>query len=1067
MNTHQRTLLYSTLACSTLLGLIIAPTLRAQAPVPAAAPVQGAAVVAPGAAATLPADPAAAAGARGGAGAGARGGAGGAGGFGGGAGGRGGRGGNDAGDADFGPREPILAKTPAEQLKGFVMPPGYRMELVASDPAIQQPTFIEFDGNGRMYVGEMRSYMLDDLGTKEYEPLNRISLFESTKGDGVFDKHTVFIDNITAPRAVVPLDKGRVLVNVTHDDNLYLYTDTDNDGVADKKEIFYTGVGLNRDGNIEHEQSGFVWAMDNWIYSTYNTFRFRWTPTGILKENIPNSGGQWGLTQDDNGTTWNIDAGGEQGPVNFQIPIQYGTFNAPDGMEDNYQVVFPISGLYDMQGGMNRIRVPLGVLNHFTAATGPDIFRGTALPDDLRGDLIFAEPVGRLVRRTKIVKTEGSTQLKNAYPFSEFIMNTDPLFRPINTKTAPDGSLYIVDMYHGIIQDTQWSAPGTWMNPRVKQLQLDKIVGLGRIWRVRYDGIPAHESAPVIAGKPAKSLNLTQPRMLDETPAQLVAHLTDPNGWWRDSAQRLLILKQDKSVAPALEAMVKSSDYLVARFHALWTLEGLNAMPASLVREAMKDSAPRLRVQAIRASETLYKAGDRSFEADYRATAKDSDPDVAIQALLTANILKLPDVTTLAKAVVAENKAKGMQEVGTWIANGSVSGGRGGAGRGGAVALAPELQALMDNGAATFTSLCFSCHGTDGRGLQIPDGAPGATMAPPLAGSPRVQGHRDYVIKALLNGVTGPIDGKTYTQVMIPMNGFTDEALAGIASYVRNSFGNGAGYITAADVARVRAANTRTTPWTVSDLVATLPTQLLQEASWKVSASATGTANTANVQNAFNLNGWALPAAVAATAGTAAAAPAAAPEADGWFQVELPTAINLAEITFNAGRAGARGGAGGAGAGGGRAGGAAGGPAGGPAGAPPAAGAPAAPQAQAAVLPPGTPAPAANPAVGGQAGGPGGGARAGRGQGGPGGAAPAAAVPAVPRQFGVQVSQNGTAWTTLPVQSRADGTLTIISFKPVQAKFVRITSPVAAPANGAPAPAAWSMTNLRLYQAGK
>ena len=128
-----------------------------------------------------------------------------------------------------------------------------------------------------------------------------------------------------------------------------------------------------------------------------------------------------------------------------------------------------------------------------------------ALPDDLRGDLIFTEPVGRLVRRTKIVKTEGSTQLRNAYPFSEFIMNTDPLFRPVNTKTAPDGSLYIVDMYHGIIQDTQWSAPGTWMNARVKQLQLDKVVGYGRIWRLRYDGIKAYTSAVAAASVEALS----------------------------------------------------------------------------------------------------------------------------------------------------------------------------------------------------------------------------------------------------------------------------------------------------------------------------------------------------------------------------------------------------------------------------------------------------------------------------------------------------------------------------------------------------------------------------------
>ena len=106
--------------------------------------------------------------------------------------------------------------------------------------------------------------------------------------------------------------------------------------------------------------------------------------------------------------------------------------------------------------------------------------------------------------------------------------------------------------------------------------------------------------------------------MFSETPAQLVAHLTHPNGWWRDMAQRLLVLKQDKSVVPALQQLARTSDNLLARFHALWTLEGLGALDARLVRDAMKDTSPRMRIQAMRASETLYKAGDKTFADDYR-----------------------------------------------------------------------------------------------------------------------------------------------------------------------------------------------------------------------------------------------------------------------------------------------------------------------------------------------------------------------------------------------------------------------------------------------------------------
>src|SRR5207248_5708926 len=126
---------------------------------------------------------------------------------------------------------------------------------------------------------------------------------------------------------------------------------------------------------------------------------------------------------------------------------------------------------------------------------------------------------------------------------------------------------------------------------------------------------------------------LTQPRMLNETAAQLVTHLTHPNGWWRDMAQRLLVLKQDKSVVPALQTLARSTagpagaegdGGLVPRFHALWTLEGLGALDGGLARELMKDPSPRMRVQAIRASETLFKRGDKSFDADYRALSKDA-----------------------------------------------------------------------------------------------------------------------------------------------------------------------------------------------------------------------------------------------------------------------------------------------------------------------------------------------------------------------------------------------------------------------------------------------------------
>ncbi|MEO7190905.1 MAG: c-type cytochrome [Vicinamibacterales bacterium] len=910
-------------------------------------------------------------------------------------------------NADFSPKDSVPPRSPADQAKAFVLPPGYRMELVLAEPQIISPAVIEFDGNGRMYVVEFVSYMLDADGNGAHDPISRISRFESTKGDGVYDKHTVFADKLILPRMVLPLEDGVILTNETDSDDVVKLSDTNGDGVADKREVVYTGVGTGRDGNLEHEQNGFVWGLDNWIYSTYNAFRFRWAPKRFLREPTGPNGGQWGVAQDDDGKMWFICGGCEKGPTNFEVPVQYSSNPIfPDQFEPGFDTVWPIAGLSDTQGGMGRVRMPVGVLNHFTAGAGGDIVRSDRLPQDLRGDLLVGEPVGRLIRRAKIVKNEGITVLRNPYVSSEFILSSDPYFRPITIRNAPDGLMYVADMYHGIIQDSQWTLPGSYLRRKIEQYQLDKVVGHGRIWRVRYDGLPevpptpAQPNAGATPGSPAVpglDPKFAPPRMYAETPAQIVAHLSDPNGWWRDTAQRLLILKQDKSIVPALQQIVRSSDSLVGRFHALWTLEGLGALDAALVREQMKDTSPRIRIQAIRASETLYKAGNKAFEADYRGLSKDVDPDVAIQALLTLKLFNVADLPAVVAAAQDTNKGRGVKEIGDWMVRPPANRG-GGPGRGGP-ALTPEQEDMMQRGDGIFKEICFTCHGPDGLGQPLAGAEPGVLMAPPLAGSPRVQGHRDYVTKVLLHGLTGPVHGTTYTQVMVPMGATNkDEWISAIASYVRNSFGNAGAFVTPADVARVRTLTTsRKAMWTVEDLEASLPVLLPAQPAWKATASHNG----AVASGALTLSGWTT----------------AAPQQPGmWVQVEVPVAANLAEVTFES-PAGTNGfGIGSLGGGTGTLGG-------------------------------------GNSTV----------AQAGQGGGGRGAAAPGqpAALPGFyPRTYTVQTSMDGTRWSAPVAQGRGAPGTTVASFKPVQARFLRITT-TAADAQ------AWSMKNLRLFVAGK
>jgi len=375
-----------------------------------------------------------------------------------------------------------------------------------------------------------------------------------------------------------------------------------------------------------------------------------------------------------------------------------------------------------------------------------------------------------------------------------------------------------------------------------------------------------------------------QPKMLDETSAQLVEHLKDANGWWRDTAQQTLVLRQDETVVPALKALTQPGQGDTAQFariHAMWTLEGLGAADAATVRALMHDGDAQVRIQAIRVSETLYKAGDKSFAADYVSLAKDPNTDVVIQALLTLNTMKVADAAATMKAALDTNKAKGVQLVANTVLHPELYANRAfGLDSLAATTFTPEEQTMMTKGQQIYGEVCFACHGDDGRGTP----APGVgTLAPALASSPRVLGHPEYVIKALLHGLSGPINGATYPDVMVPMGMNNDAWVASIASYVRNSFGNHATTIAAAEVARVRTTTAaRKAPWPIPELESSLPRLIVRDPAWKATASE----NSSVAPNAFTIQPW--------TSGEAQ-------KPGMWFQVELPQPVQIAEVQFESG----------------------------------------------------------------------------------------------------------------------------------------------------------------------
>ena len=688
------------------------------------------------------------------------------------------------GDASSSKAPPL---SPEDSIATMEIQPGYSITPVLTEPVIHEPAAIAWDGNGRMYVVEMRTYMQEIDGKDQLAPTSRVSRHEDTDGDGVFDHHTVFADNLSLPRMVLPL-LDRVIIRETNTLDLKSYQDTDGDGVADKIELWHEGGG--RGGNLEHQPSGLIWNIDNWLYTTYSRHRYRFTNGEVVQEPLPHGSGQWGLTHDDEGRIFYSSAGGENPAMDFQRPIIYGQLSLPGEQANNFREVFPIDDVPDTQGGRGRLREN-NSLNRFTASCGQSIFRGDRMVDDLIGDLIICEPVGRLIRRAKVTNDAGRIEVSNAYDQTEFIRSTDPNFRPVNSATGPDGCLYIVDMYRGIIQEGNWVREGSYLRDVVQEYELDLNIGRGRIFRIDHE---TTERGP-------------QPRMLDESPAELVAHLSHTNGWWRSEAQKLIVLHGDRSVVPALETLATSGESSLGRLHALWTLEGLGAVSNELLSAKFQDDDPRIRSAAVRISETNM-AEDRTHDEAIANLANDKDPNVLIQTVLSLSRGLHPDAASLTESIInAEAANDSVRSIADQVK----------ARREAMIAEQKRLEELrrrnkllaesIVRGKTIYTTLCINCHGPDGKGLPSPDGK-GLRLAPPLAGSARVNGHRERLTRILLNGLIGPVDEKTYAGgLMLPMGANTDQWIADVATYIRNTWDNRAPLIEASDVASVRAAS--------------------------------------------------------------------------------------------------------------------------------------------------------------------------------------------------------------------------------------------------------------------
>jgi mono/diheme cytochrome c family protein/glucose/arabinose dehydrogenase len=524
------------------------------------------------------------------------------------------------------PPAPVLS--PEQALKSFKLQPGFRIELVAAEPLVQDPVQIVFDPDGRIWVVEMTAYMPDVDGHGETNASGKIAVLEDTDGDGRMDKRTVFLDGLVMPRALCLVRDGAL---VAEPPKLWFCRDTDGDGRADTRELVsdaYAKEADPRNGprmNIEHSANTLMPALDNWIYSANFTTKFRydgdaWTkaPTAFR--------GQWGLSQDNFGR-FVYNSNSDQFRMDL-VPSEYLARNpylrGAAGLQWKPvadQFVWPIRPNPGVNRGYRKgqLRDTDWSLQTFTAASGPVVYRGDNFPADCVNNEFVPEPAGNLVRRNRTWEKDGYVFATNAYNKAEFLASTDERFRPVNLNNGPDGALYIVDFYRGIIQHRIYVT--SYLRQQIKSRNLEQPVHLGRIWRVVAEDRPLNH-APRLAKAPAE---------------ELVRALSHPNGWVRDTAQRLLVERNPASAPALLKQLATGGREPLGRLHALWALNGLGQIePATALKVLETEKHPKVLAAAIRVSEPLLKGEAKAqLLPKLTAFADDKRAEVRLQLAFT------------------------------------------------------------------------------------------------------------------------------------------------------------------------------------------------------------------------------------------------------------------------------------------------------------------------------------------------------------------------------------------------------------------------------------------------
>ncbi len=561
----------------------------------------------------------------------------------------------DSLDRDYASEMPrIPATEPDKAIATFTVAPGFAMELLASEPLVTDPIALAFDENLGLYAVEMRGY-----SENREDDLSRIRYLLDDNGDGKYDRSTIFAKGLRWPTAI-HCWKGGVIVADAPD--LFYFRDTDGDGVADLKEVLFTGFGV---GNVQGLVNSFQWGLDNRIYgatSSSGASLARTTPEGKVaneKEEKVNLGGrdfaldaksmnvravtggaQHGLSVNDYGQRFIChnsdhliqvileDRYVARNPLVALPPARQSI--AADGPQADVFRTSPVEPWRIVRTRLRAKKVVPGLVEgggrpagYFTSATGVTIYRGNAWDAKHLGTAIVGDVGSNIIHRKKLTSQGIVYRGERIDDKAEFVASTDNWFRPVQFANSPDGSLFVCDMYRETIEH-----PASIPPILKKHVDLTSGRDRGRIYRI----VPTGFKQPQLEKLGSKSS------------AELIPFLAHANGWHRDTAARLLYERQDTSVAPALKQMVTEGPTQLAKIHALHALSGLGMLNAEVLIVGLQAKEAWVRAHAILLAEDLpARLETEELKRELANRAMDPALEVRFQLALSApEVLEKP-----------------------------------------------------------------------------------------------------------------------------------------------------------------------------------------------------------------------------------------------------------------------------------------------------------------------------------------------------------------------------------------------------------------------------------------